>query len=432
MVTTVLRADQDSNRKFFTATKHLLNYLFIVNVLTTIQTCVLGWRLALNDRIFLIVMLVIVLINTFITITCYLYKCKTHSNVLQALLFSCLITIPLKRIAHNDAYRLVLFKILELTQYFFYMPMTYLIFYYFSKRFYFYNSLTTIQTQVAYDFDYFFLIFFYVYLSINSMVNILLVNRHMLREQLFPFNTVSYKHLVQLDILFQFIFRFFFYQTRIFSILLVFLTFENAYYPLVVSYWLVCFLVFFIMSFFTYPARRPNEKFGQRLCNLLAIMYKAWKVLLDFDEDFFHLKLRKNNKMSSSVVVDPVDNNNSSNSDSSSYNSSSKSTTVYNFKICRFFFKINSFKMKIVGFLTYVIGSNTIFAYFWYYYSMSNSNNNSSNMYNDDGLVFLLTSQFNNSILMKQQELIKFKQIMLVVICGKSLVLMNQCGFGRV
>lgn len=169
--------------------------------------------------------------------------------------------------------------------------------------------------------------------------------------------------------LFSFIFRYFLFISRSLTILMVYSALDSLTGRLLaISCLFILFLILLIIYIYELIKKFDprNDKSG-KFTSFLGALYHSWKMVIDFDEAFLrNLSTKKLN-------------------------------------ICIYVSYTNA---KMFAFSTYVILSHIICAYFWFYQSLVNSS-----------VIFSLLNDFSY-----EQNKIRFKQIILVMICGGTLL----------
>ena len=414
--------------------KLLTNYLLIINLVIKLVTIVFMGRLFwLNLYYTVITLTIIVLVNFFITTLYYIYY-KKYKQQEEGINLSCcvktlLLTLSVFRydkhcFSELKANRIFALKMQLLWHYFYFLPLGLIFIHEFIRLFYLKTVIimitastlkiysvtltnTFITTTYVTRFDFYFYLLSFMCISSVAIFNVILITRRLANEshqnyedlvidrQLFNENNWLFNKYFHVSLLFTFLFRYFLYLARNLSIVLTFISSvaiikltsdgsdrvaytQNKYFYSLFGYLIVSFTSFVFLHFF--ESFRKNKQLT-KLQIITKSFYHAFVMTCDVDEGFFRIKKSK-------------------------------------------FYT----KMKITVFMLLILLSTslcTIYWYYWYYYSYNYT------ILDSDSILLLLLSNFSKykykildsfSYEQQLQEEIKFKQIMLVIICGCTLV----------
>jgi hypothetical protein len=168
---------------------------------------------------------------------------------------------------------------------------------------------------------------------------------------------------------FSFIFRYFLFISRSLTILMVYLALDDLTGRLLaISCLFIEFLMFLIIYIYELIKKfDPRNDTSGKFSSFLGALYHSWKMTIDFDENFL------------------------------------RNLSTKNLRICN---NVNYTNAKMFAFTASIILTHILCAYFWFYQSIVKSS-----------VFYALINDFSF-----EQNQIRFKQIILVIICGSTLL----------
>jgi hypothetical protein len=418
----------ENKRQFIT------NYFLITNIITKILIIIFICRLCwLNLYYTVITLTIIILTNLLITALYYMYYKKFQladtrvkfNNFIVTLILSIMVLKYDKLNFQSKINRIFAVKLQLLWNYLLYIPLSLIFIHEFIRIFYLKTIIiiitastlkidnititnTFISTLYATKFDYYFYLLSFISLSSSTIFNIILLKRQLDNEnhqnndfivdrQLFNENNWLCSYYFNISFLFSFLFRYFFYLARNLSLVMTLIATsaiikvtsskvndiefsQNKYFYILIGYIIVSFTVYLFFHFFE---SLKIAKQQNKLETIALSMYHAFIMVCDIDETFFKLQFKK----------------------------------------AKYYTKV-----KIAFFMFLMLTSVTLCAVYWYYWYYCSYN---YTLLDSDSLLLVLLNNFSkykykllNSFIYEQQlqDEIKFKQIMLVIICGCMLV----------
>ena len=362
------------------ATTLVQTYFLLINTLAAVLFTLLSislYNLTFKHRLALITVVTIIVLLSIISI--------------MSIIIAILQTIRLKP-SSLDLTQQQFFGFQSMIQYIQFLPLAYISFFFFSQ----YNYLKSTK-----PFDYTVLIVCTIYFSVFGILNLVLTEIKLLENYL-RFDTKK--------VLFLFLFRFFFFTSKLISIVLFFstrsdysffssditenstvTTFESHTHSIKILFIFLFYAISSYTIYFLWYFRVNKDKQTQ----FANIFFEPYKMLIDFNDNFFDRQQALNE---------------------SKLNSRFKNDSSLE-KFIRNLLNFNS--ITVIVYFFYNIASQLIFAYYWYFCSIVTlgkiiqSRINIFNILNSKTLLLNLN---------ELEEILKFRQLLLVTVLGSILI----------